>query len=265
MPTIPVRLITFLVVALGSGGVLNAQSLTPCTLGLTNYFSYGPSGKPGVAYSATLKATFEQKLADGNVIRAVIRTHQARDSAGRTRSESMQNCRRGEDGQPKATLTISVHDPVAKMNANWQVDGDMPKIARILHYEDYARTQPTPAESTQRMKVARMQQPPQSEFHTEDLGTKTINGVLAVGSRTVRTVPAGEEGNDAPLQVIDESWRSKDLGIELMMIREDPRRGRWTTEYEELNFGEPDASVFAAPADYKVEEIHPNVETAGVQ
>ena len=164
MPTIPVGLIAFLVIASG-GGVLNAQSATPCTLGLTNYFSYSPSVKPGVAYSATVKASFEQKLADGNVTRAVIRTHQARDSAGRTRSESMQNCRRGEDGQPTATLAVNVHDPVAKVNTNWQVDSDMPKVVTVFHYEDHAPTQPTP-EMSQRMKAARAQQASRREFQT---------------------------------------------------------------------------------------------------
>jgi hypothetical protein len=265
MPTIPIRLIVFLVIALGAGGVLNAQSPTPCTLGLTNYFSNGPGGKPGVAYSATLKSTFEQKLSDGNAIHAVIRTHQARDSSGRTKTESIQNCRRGEDGQPIGTLNINVHDPVAKVNMNWQVNSDLPKVTTVVHYEDHARTQSTPAEISRQIKATQIRQPPRSESHREDLGTKTINGVLAVGSRMVRIIPAGEEGNDEPLQVIDEFWRAKDLGMELIVIRDDPRRGRWTNEYEELNFGEPDASVFAAPADYTVKEIHPNVEAAGVQ
>ena len=49
------------------------------------------------------------------------------------------------------------------------------------------------------MKLAQMQQPPRSESRTEDLGAKRLMGVLAVGSRMVRTIPAGEEGNDEPL------------------------------------------------------------------
>ena len=44
------------------------------------------------------------------------------------------------------------------------------------------------------------------------------------------------------------------MGLVLMAINDDPRRGRTTTEYEELNRGEPDPSLFTPPADYKVVE-----------
>jgi hypothetical protein len=36
-------------------------------------------------------------------------------------------------------------------------------------------------------------------------------------------------------------------------------------EYEELNLGEPDPAMFAPPAGYKVEEVHPNVSGVGLQ
>jgi hypothetical protein len=88
---------------------------------------------------------------------------------------------------------------------------------------------------------------------------------MAAGSRTVRTIPAGEEGNELPLQIVDETWSSKDMRLTLMMIRDDPRRGRTTVEYEDLNTSEPDPALFAVPAGYKVQEPRPNVESAGVQ
>jgi len=40
----------------------------------------------------------------------------------------------------------------------------------------------------------------------------------------------------------------------VMAIDDDPRRGRTTMEYEELSVGEPDASLFAPPAGYTVQE-----------
>ena len=93
---------------------------------------------------------------------------------------------------------------------------------------------------------------------TENLGIKDFNGIPAEGTRTTRTIPAGEEGNDQPLVVINETWRSKELGLTLMTIGEDPRRGRTTIEYEELNRGEPDPALFAPPAGYTVQEQRVN-------
>jgi hypothetical protein len=110
-----------------------------------------------------------------------------------------------------------------------------------------------------------MQQPPRSEFHQEDLGTRTINGLMAKGSSTVRIIPAGEEGNQQPLEVVDEVWGSRDMALDLVRIHDDPRRGKSTMEYEELNLGEPDPAMFAPPAGYKVEEVHPNVSGVGLQ
>jgi hypothetical protein len=60
--------------------------------------------------------------------------------------------------------------------------------------------------------------------------------------------------------VINEIWTSKALGITLKIINGDPRRGHITFEVEDLNTGEPDPALFTAPAGYKIEEIHPQVE-----
>jgi hypothetical protein len=44
------------------------------------------------------------------------------------------------------------------------------------------------------------------------------------------------------------------MGLTVMTISDDPRRGRTVTEYEQLTLGEPDPAVFAPPADYAVQE-----------
>jgi hypothetical protein len=91
----------------------------------------------------------------------------------------------------------------------------------------------------------------------DDLGSKTIHGVVAEGTRTTQTIPAGQEGNSMPLTIVHETWRSRELGLTLRVMDDDPRRGRTTAEYEELTLGEPDSAVFAPPADYKVQDVHP--------
>jgi hypothetical protein len=252
-------------VVLALAGSVSAQSSATCTVGVNAYFGSNTLNKTGIPYSAIVKSTFEQTLPDGNSIRGVTRARQARDSSGRTLHEMVTGCVRGEDGQPHERLQVNVDDPVNKTHMFWQVDDMAPKIVRLSSNNPPPRTPLAPQELEARRKASQMQQPPRSEFHQEDLGTRTINGLMAKGSRTVRIIPAGEEGNQQPLEVVDEVWGSRDMALDLVRIHDDPRLGKSTMEYEELNLGEPDPAMFAPPAGYKVEEVHPNVSGVGLQ
>jgi hypothetical protein len=98
------------------------------------------------------------------------------------------------------------------------------------------------------------------EYKREDLGVRTIAGVEAHGTRTIQTIPPGDEGNELALVITHETWTAKDPGLVVMAIDDDPRRGRSTYEVEELTVGEPDAALFAAPPGYKVVDANPPVE-----
>lgn len=249
------------------GDAAHAQTVPCVTGGMMGGVMLGiGGGMNNSPFSATVKSTFEQKLADGNVIHTVTRSHQARDSAGRTMTEMPQGCVLGEDGQMHQRLSVNVNDPVARTNISWQVGDDrQQKVAHVFHQPEMPRPaikrELSPEESAQQqrmMQAARAQQAlQQKENHTEDLGTRDFNGVLAHGTRNTRTIPAGEEGNDQPLVVINENWRSREMGLTVMTISDDPRRGRTVTEYEDLTLREPDPALFAPPADYKVEEQMP--------
>jgi hypothetical protein len=253
----------FTVVSIACVLVLGSSAggqIIPCLQGFNGGIMYGIEGSKNAPFSGVVKSSFEQKLADGNTIHGVTRTHQARDASGRTMTEMAQGCVRGEDGQMHERLSVNVNDPVARTNMNWQVDADdQPKVVIVFHQPDPPpRRERTPEEIARQQKLMELSRTRQAldrkEYKTEDLGTKQINGVTARGSRSTRTIPAGEEGNDQPLVVINETWRSKDLGLMVMAISDDPRRGRTTTEYEELNLGEPDGALFVPPEGYKVQE-----------
>ena len=100
-------------------------------------------------------------------------------------------------------------------------------------------------------------QPPRRDTHTNQLGTQTIKGTLAYGRRTTQTIPAGEEGNEQPLVIVSEIWYSRELGLTLQSITDDPRTGKKTEEVEELSLSEPDPSLFALPEGYAVKDIPP--------
>jgi hypothetical protein len=249
-----------------SGTIARAQSSAPCTLGVMGFVGLGTQSKTDAPYSGTLKTSFEQKLPDGNAVHGFQMVHQARDSKGRTMGEMAIGCMRDEVGQPRERLLVSVFDPTTNTAMNWQVDDLMPKLVHVSRMSIPNHKQPTVEEAAEQMKrsqiLARAQR--HDEVRVENLGSKTVTGVLVEGMRTVRTIPAGEEGNDLPLEVINEQWTSKELGLTLIRIDDDPRRGRTTIEFEDLSLGEPDPAVFAAPAGYKIVEQH-QVETAVAQ
>ncbi len=92
----------------------------------------------------------------------------------------------------------------------------------------------------------------QGNVSTEDLGTQTMQGVQVTGTRTTRTIPAGEIGNDAPITVVTEVWTSPDLKTIIYSKRSDPRMGEQTFQLTNIDRSEPDASLFTVPADFKV-------------
>jgi len=89
---------------------------------------------------------------------------------------------------------------------------------------------------------------------TQSLGTQMIGGIAAEGTRTVRTIPAGQIGNAKPIEISVERWYSSDLQMNVMIKRSDPRGV--TTVYQLSNVvrSEPDAALFQVPSDYTVRQ-----------
>src|ERR1035438_4979693 len=73
-----------------------------------------------------------------------------------------------------------------------------------------------------------------------------------------RPLPAGAIGNDKPIEVVTERWFSPDLQIAVMTVHTDPMMGTVTTKLVNIARGDPDASLFQVPADYKIEAGKPN-------
>jgi hypothetical protein len=83
---------------------------------------------------------------------------------------------------------------------------------------------------------------------------KTIDGV-AVEGRTTRTViPAGQVGNEQPITILNEQWRSPDLNVLVMTRHADPRTGESSYRLVNIIRAEPDPSLFMVPPDYTVKD-----------
>jgi len=230
-----------------------AQDTSPCDTGSYAIAITDANNLKGPAYSAVYKSTFDQKLADGNSIHNVSRYHKARDASGKSLTERPGPCYISEDGQQHQSSQVSVYDPKSRTMENWQVDG-MNRTATISHMPP--PVQPSEAElATMRANAARWRQAPTiPKWQTENLGTQPFQGVLAQGTRSTQTIPAGEQGNALPLVIVNERWFSKELGMTMMQVIDDPRRGRTVVEVEELNQGDPPPSMFAPPEGYEIKD-----------
>ena len=81
-----------------------------------------------------------------------------------------------------------------------------------------------------------------------------INGVSAQGTRHTRTIPAGQIGNEKAITIVSEKWYSPDLQMTVMSKHSDPRFGQTTYNLTNIQQKEPDASLFAVPAGYTIQQ-----------
>ena len=90
---------------------------------------------------------------------------------------------------------------------------------------------------------------------TEQLGKQMIEGVEAEGTRETFTIPAGEIGNELPINIVTESWYSPELQVTVMRKHTDPRNGEMTYRLTNIKRTEPDHSLFEVPSDYTIKEM----------
>lgn len=89
---------------------------------------------------------------------------------------------------------------------------------------------------------------------TEKLGKQNIEGVDAEGTRSTVTIPAGEIGNERPIEIVNERWYSEELQTVVMTKHSDPRTGETTYKLTNINRSEPAKLLFEVPSDYTIKE-----------
>jgi hypothetical protein len=86
----------------------------------------------------------------------------------------------------------------------------------------------------------------------EDLGMQDVEGVSCHGNRETVTIPAGQVGNERPLVITTETWTSEDLHGVVLKKHNDPRFGETVYRLTDIKLGEPDASLFQPPSNFKI-------------
>jgi hypothetical protein len=209
---------------------------------------------PPGPYTAEFKTTRVQTLSNGTTISRETTTVEARDSQGRSLFSDTST--RNFDNQ---TITRThIEDSIAGARIEWDSDKKKATVIKLpaqeqmhgcwaaqggsfaIHYDgDHPLP---PAEVIENRPKA---------TH-EDLGTATIQGVEAHGTRTTFLTPAGAAGNDQPLARVIEDWNAPSLHLQLRRIVDDPRTGKMDRELVNLTRGEPDAALFQIPEGYEV-------------
>ncbi len=209
------------------------------------------SGKvvTGVPYSGVAVTESRHTLQDGNVIDRKMQANVYRDGQGRTRREMTLPAGGPLEasGQPKSFVMI--HDPVASTAFVLHPDK---KVAMQL--PSHGPGGKNPGAAGGKFAAHMQKEIADGTLKTEDLGTQTISGVSAQGTRYTKTIAAGQIGNAKPITITSERWYSADLQVVVKSTHNDPLRGDSTYTLTNIQRQEPSAALFTVPSDYTVKQ-----------
>jgi hypothetical protein len=212
----------------------------------------------GAPFSATANSDSTQILQDGTTIRRTTSSTLYRDSEGRFRREVTLSGFGPLQTSGKTHTMITIGDPVA--SAHYFLDPEQKVAHKMTPHEGGKGGELSNGKTQafeQRMQQRMAKEEASGQVKKESLGTQAFNGVKAEGTRITRTIPAGQIGNDKPIQIVFERWYSPDLQIVVKSTRIDPRFGTTTYSLTNLQRAEPAAALFTVPSDYTVKEGGP--------
>jgi hypothetical protein len=217
----------------------------------------GPAVK-GAPYSAVEISENTQVLGDGTRIHNEQQTNVYRDSEGRVRRETPDE--------------VTIMDPVA--GASFVLNTKEHSARKMGYTQTFSYSSTTGSGEGGKIFTVRTDGPAgghgegvgvgiATEAHSvivrkrepqpgDSLGKRTIEGVVADGTRHVETIEVGAIGNDRALQVVNETWYSQDLQTVVESKHSDPRTGEESFRLTNIVRAEPPANLFTPPAEYKL-------------
>jgi hypothetical protein len=232
----------------------------------------------GAPYSAEAVTEVVQTLADGNRIIRQSKAEISRDGVGRTRREQGLSMIGPVVGGPDDGPRVQITDPQAGtmilLNMRDRTAHTMPAPRiRLMngHVGIAAETAdttfeiavpPDPSQGLDRIQMIYSSRSaiaaPVAPTAAEALGQQFMEGVEVEGSRTTLTIPAGQIGNELPIDVVSERWYSRELKVLVMSRQSDPRFGETTYRLTNITRGEPSPDLFVVPADFST--VKPDVQ-----
>jgi TonB family protein len=216
----------------------SASAPAPPTDGQVMQWMQGEHIPPVANLPFTAKVELEtvNQLSDGTFITHQTYNIDARDSLGRTRVEARRWINQDAGTEPQI-LRFVLYEPATRTRTVV-----FPQLRTVRRWMQVAAF-PTESDSAASQKAVTSR---------EDLGADTMQGLPVRGVRVAQTYDPGAIGNNRSLTIVTENWYSDDLKVNLLTKRTDPRFGVQTVRVTNLVRGEPEASLFSIPEDYKV-------------
>ena len=234
----------------------------------------------GAPYSAEAITDLVQTLSDGNRIVRQNKAQINRDSQGRTRREQgfamfgpLVNGPR--EDQPRS---VQISDPATGsailLDLRNKTAHRMPTPPRLLLRNKIAGITGNAAVNVEKINLEKFEIALPSSHEArggvmfnrveamaghrveepvvESLGTQFMEGIAVEGTRTTVTIPAGQIGNELPINIVSERWFSPDLKVLVMSRQSDPRFGETTYRLTNINRAEPSPQLFEIPAGFRL-------------
>jgi LysM repeat protein len=245
--------------------------------------------EPGKPFSATVTESTSQTLTDGTHVVRTTTTIEYRDAEGRTRVETMHSPTgpvqrivirdpiAGATYNLDAATKTALQTPRIPVAPGVVYDGQTPPQATGGRGGGGGRYVASAADGTAGARggggagggggarggggagglftpSSRGGAQPGNDANTlvEDLGTTSVSGISARGSRVTTTVPVGAIGNDREFHSVTERWFSPELNLLIKSSSTDPRFGATMYELTNISRTPPDPSLFRLPADYSL-------------
>ncbi|MGH9657796.1 MAG: hypothetical protein ACRD96_04575 [Bryobacteraceae bacterium] len=228
---------------------------------VSSEFEWNDKVVKNAPYSADAVTESIQNLADGNRIVHKNTAKVYRDAEGRTRRE--QNLEGiGPFAANEPHQTIVINDPVAGVNYIVNPNNKSARkvnLGKLRGGAPFNIRLPEPPSGEQSRTIINYEAGAASgggnvNSRSESLGTRNIEGLIAEGTRTTITIPAGQMGNEKPIEVVNERWYSNELGLVVLSRRNDPRFGETVYQLNNVSRSAPERSLFDPPAGFNVEE-----------
>jgi hypothetical protein len=204
---------------------------------------------PGMPFTGSDRTVWTRPLAGGGSTTSYLQAKAIRDGQGRLYRE--RHFFSTADADPATTLhEFSILDPVAHTATVCE------PVTHFCHITAYRpqlsfAVQPVGPFDKGRRYLTR-----------ESLGNQWIENLAVTGTLETVAVAPGTLGNDQSLAITREFWYSPDLQTNLTVIRNDPREGKQEIHLLLDSRAEPEPSVFAIPAGYRVQDDRGPIRSA---
>jgi hypothetical protein len=197
--------------------------------------------RPNAPFMAIAKTTWVETLPDGSSVTRQNERVVARDMEGRVFQERRSFTPVPDAGNQQSRVFMLVHsDPVERTLYNCNIGS---KVCDLYPYSEPV---------TQPLRPAGLQPDGMSFLTRENLGTDTFEGIEVQRSRETFTFYRQSIGNTNTLLRTVDYWYSPALGINVKVVRHDPRDGDQTLWLTDVSQTAADPQYFKVPAGYRV-------------